>query len=97
MFLGFIALGIVLGVIDIAAGQKLLFGNLVGFTSWFLPGIAFIQPIGSFVDIMLTVSASVVLVYLINTLYLSKLSRKRTLSTSPYSYYNSSPSHWDDQ
>lgn len=97
VFLGFIALGIVLGVIDIAAGQKLLFGNLVGFTSWFLPGMAFIQPIGSFVDIMLTVSASVVLVYLINTLYLSKLSRKRTLSISPYSYYNSSPSHWDEE
>jgi hypothetical protein len=83
---GFIGLGIVIGVIDIVAGQKLLFGNLVGFTSWFLPGMQFIQPIGSFVDIMLSVSASVAMVYLVNTLYLSKLSRKRTSATHPYNY-----------
>lgn len=86
VIVGFIIFGTVIRVIDISCGQKLISGNWVGFTSWFLPGLGLIQPGGSLVEIVGTTAASVVLVYLINGVYLSKKSRKQVLSPKPLYY-----------
>ncbi|KOP25875.1 hypothetical protein AMR41_14095 [Hapalosiphon sp. MRB220] len=80
--LGFLVLGTILRVIDITAGYKLNSGNLVGFVSWFLPGIGLIQPINSLVNIVQTLGGSVVLVYLINGIYLRKAGRRNRANAS---------------
>ncbi|NEU71603.1 hypothetical protein PI95_003140 [Hassallia byssoidea VB512170] len=72
---GFILFGTVLRVFDITAGQKLLSGNWVGFASWFLPGLGLMNPAGSLAEVVSSVSASAVLVYLINRFYLNKQKR----------------------
>lgn len=69
---GFIIFGTVLRVFDITAGQKLISGNWVGFGSWFLPAMGLMNPGGSLAEVASSVSASVVLVYLINKFYLNK-------------------------
>lgn len=80
VFLGFIVYGIILRVIDISAGKKLINGNWVGFTSWFLPGLGLIQPGGSLVEVVATTAASIVLVYLINKVYLPTVRGKQVFS-----------------
>lgn len=79
VFLGFVVFGTVLRVMDITAGYKLMSGNLVGFTSWLLPALALLQPIGSLVDIVQTASSSLVCVYLINGVYLKRANRRKPL------------------
>ncbi len=80
--LGFTVLGTVLRVIDIVAGKKLISGDWEGFTYWFIPGLALINPGGSLVEIVMSVGGSVVLVYLIDKFYLQKASRSRALPTA---------------
>lgn len=70
--LGFFVLGILLRIFDLAAGQRLLSGNWVGFTSWFIPGMSLINPAGSLSEVVSTTTASVVLVFLINRVYLKR-------------------------
>ncbi|MBD2385321.1 hypothetical protein [Cylindrospermum sp. FACHB-282] len=86
--LGFVILGTVIRIIDIVAGKKLICGNWVGFTSWFLPGLGMIQPGGALAEVVATTSASVVLVYIINQFYLSKASGEQRSSPEPYTYYD---------
>ncbi|MBF2004232.1 MAG: hypothetical protein IGS49_01820 [Chlorogloeopsis fritschii C42_A2020_084] len=80
VFVGFLVFGTVLRVIDITAGYKLMSGNLLGFASWFLPGLGLLQPIGSLVDIVQTTAGSIVFVYILNWLYLKKEKRRQALA-----------------
>ncbi|MFN6460346.1 MAG: hypothetical protein RMZ41_000680 [Nostoc sp. DedVER02] len=84
VILGFAILGILLRVIDIIAGKKLLSGDWEGFTFWFLPGLAMINPGGSLTEIVGSVAGSVVLVYLINKFYVQKRGRSKALGTTSY-------------
>lgn len=85
VFFGFMIYGVVLRVIDITAGQKLIHGNWVGFSSWFLPGLGLIQPGGSLVEVTSAIAGSVVLIYCINKFYLPKKSWGKPLPVKPYS------------
>ncbi|AFZ27934.1 hypothetical protein Cylst_5959 [Cylindrospermum stagnale PCC 7417] len=86
--LGFVVLGTVIRIIDIVAGKKLIYGNWVGFTSWFLPGLGMIQPGGSLSEVVATTSASIVLVSIINQVYIKKASRGERISPQPFTYYD---------
>jgi hypothetical protein len=72
--LGFILFGTVIRVIDITAAYKLVNGNWVGFTSWFLPGLGMINPGGSFVEVVASVAAYLVLIYIVNRVYILRAS-----------------------
>lgn len=69
---GFLIFGTILRIIDVIAGHKLLCGNLLGFITWFLPGINMLQPINALSEIIASVSASVVLMISIDRFYGSK-------------------------
>jgi hypothetical protein len=86
--LGFVVFGTILRIIDISAGQKLIYNNWVGFTSWFLPGLCMIQPGGSLVEIVGSTSASIVLLYIINYVYLPRISGGKILSPNRHSKYD---------
>lgn len=86
--LGFFVLGTVLRIIDIVAGKKLIYGNWVGFTSWFLPGLGMIQPGGSLAEVVATTSASIVLVSIINQVYIKKASRGKRILPESFTYYD---------
>ncbi|MDZ7962629.1 MAG: hypothetical protein RMY34_32985 [Aulosira sp. DedQUE10] len=73
VFLGFLVLGTLIGIIDITAGHKLLCGNWGGFASWFLPGLGLLQPGGSLVEIVSSTAGSIVVMMMINRLYLQKI------------------------
>lgn len=77
--LGFVVFGTVIRVVDMTAGYKLINGNWVGFASWFLPGLAMINPGGSLVEVVGSITASLILVYIVNQVYLPKASRTKTL------------------
>jgi hypothetical protein len=72
VIVGFLIFGTILRLIDIVAGHKLLCGNLLGFTTWFLPGLAMLQPINALSEIVGSISGSVVLMVLINKFYVPK-------------------------
>lgn len=63
--LGFLMLGAILRVVDMVAGYKLVCGNYWGFITWFLPGLAMIQPGGSLAEVVGSVASSVVLILVI--------------------------------
>ena len=65
VFIGFLVMGTIIRIIDITAGYKLFCGNWLGFVSWFLPGLALLQPGGSLVEITASTAASVVLMLII--------------------------------
>ncbi|BAQ66446.1 hypothetical protein GM3709_3211 [Geminocystis sp. NIES-3709] len=62
VFVGFLVMGIVIRIIDMAAGSYLINGDWLGYTSWFLPGMVLLQPGGSLTEITASSAASVVLV-----------------------------------
>ncbi|WP_424099151.1 hypothetical protein [Moorena producens] len=72
VIIGFIIFGTLLRIIDITAGQKLIHGNWMGFTSWLLPGLGLINPGGSLVEIVASTAASLVFIYCLNQLYRRK-------------------------
>jgi uncharacterized membrane protein YgdD (TMEM256/DUF423 family) len=61
----FLVFGLALGIVDSVAAHKLQMGDTLGFLTWFVPGIAFLQPGGSLVEVVATTAASVVLVWLL--------------------------------
>jgi hypothetical protein len=75
VFLGFMVIGIIIRIIDITAAYKLLYGNWLGFVSWFLPGLSLLQPGGTLAEITASFAASVVLMILIRKLVLRKAAR----------------------
>ncbi len=65
VFLGFLILGMALRVVDMVAAYKLVCGNYWGFITWFLPGLAMIQPGGSLAEVVGSMASSVVLILVI--------------------------------
>jgi hypothetical protein len=61
----FLIFGITLGILDARAARKLRDGDTLAFMTWFVPGIALLQPGGSLVDVGTTTAASIVLVQLL--------------------------------
>lgn len=84
--LGFILFGTVIRVIDITAAYKLVNGNWVGFTSWFLPGLGMINPGGSFVEVVASVATYLVLTRIVNRFYLPRTSLRQSFlpQSSPH-------------
>jgi hypothetical protein len=65
---GFVLLGILVGLIDFAAGRRLWAGNMRGFLMWFLPGLSFLQVGGSMVELTSSAAAAVLAAWLVNRL-----------------------------
>jgi hypothetical protein len=74
--IGFALIGLLLGLLDIAATHRLTAHNLHGFVLWFLPGISLLQVGGSLVEMTSSAAASVFVAVLANK-YLDRLQRKR--------------------
>jgi hypothetical protein len=74
---GFTVLGTVIRIIDFTAASKLLYGNWIGFASWFLPGLGLLQPGGAIAEMASSVAASVVLVSVINKTILGPKKRSK--------------------
>ena len=66
--LGFVVLGMLLSIVDSAAGHKLAAGDWPGFALWYLPGLALLQVGGSLVDLTASVAASSVAALTVNQL-----------------------------
>ena len=64
--IGFLVIGILLGLFDGMAARRLHQGDFAGFATWFLPGIGFLQTGGSLVEVSGTVAASAVLMVIMN-------------------------------
>lgn len=65
VFIGFTVLGTILRIIDISASICLINGNWWGFTSWFLPGLAMLQPGGALTEVTASVAASIAVILMI--------------------------------
>jgi hypothetical protein len=63
---GFIFIGIVVGLIDFTAGRRLWMGDVRGFVMWFLPGLSFLQVGGSVVELTSSVGAAILAAVLVN-------------------------------
>jgi len=74
---GFLIFGVVIAAIDRFAAMRLSEGDWQRFTFWFLPGLAFLQVIGSLVEVTATAGASLMLALLINKVLLAKLKGKK--------------------
>lgn len=65
VFIGFAIFGAIIRIIDISAGVSLVNGNWWGFTSWFLPGVAMLQPGGALAEVSASVAASIVVIFVV--------------------------------
>jgi hypothetical protein len=82
VLVGFVILGTIIGLIDGAAGQRLLAGDLRGFVAWFLPGLSFLQVGGSIVELTSSVAAASLAAWLVNRLLRSGHAQR--FSTQPF-------------
>lgn len=90
--LGFAVFGALLRTLDTAAGQKLIHGNWMGFTSWMLPSLGLMQPGGSLVEIVASVMAALVLIYGLNQLYRRNRNTQESIpESSPSANYSLPP------
>jgi hypothetical protein len=64
--IGFLVIGILLGLFDGMAARRLNQGDFAGFAAWFVPGVGFLQTGGSLSEVSGTVAASVVLMVIMN-------------------------------
>lgn len=74
VIVGFLLLGLLVGVFDAAAADCLFRGNWKGFAFWFLPAQAFMNCGGSLVDVTMTVAASFIFCILVNRFLLPRFS-----------------------
>jgi hypothetical protein len=58
--LGFLAFGVLISLIDVAARRRLGSGDWLGFISWYLPGLALLQVGGSLVEVASSAGAAIV-------------------------------------
>jgi hypothetical protein len=65
VFIGFMVFGVIIRIVDVTAAYKLLYGNWLGFASWFLPGLSMLQPGGALTEVTASTAASVVLMFII--------------------------------
>jgi len=82
VLVGFFVIGLVVRIMDGMAAQFLYCQDWRGFTTWFLPGLGFLQTGGSLVEVSGTVAASLVLVIGLNKLLLPLLISKMGLAPS---------------
>ena len=66
VIVGFFVFGLIVAAFDRAAAIHLRSGDYVGFTAWFLPGMALLQAGGSIVEITSSVAAGAATAYLLN-------------------------------
>jgi hypothetical protein len=71
--LGFLVMGVVIRLVDARAAFHLYEGDWRGFMQWLLPSISLLNLQGSFVEVVGTAAASLVLVILVNKLQSSTL------------------------
>lgn len=75
VFIGFMVFGVIIRIVDVTAAYKLLYGNWLGFASWFLPGLSMLQPGGALTEVTASFAASAVLMLLIRRFVLTKSSK----------------------
>jgi hypothetical protein len=68
VLLAFLLTGVLVGVMDTAAGMRLRAGNWSGFLLWYLPALSFLQVTGSLVEITSTAGSGVVVAFLLTRL-----------------------------
>jgi len=60
VLIGFVLLGVSVGIVDDTAGARLWRGDLRGFLKWYLPGLSILQVGGSVVELTSSVAAAIV-------------------------------------
>jgi len=92
VILGFLAMGVIVTVLDVQAAERLAVGDLHGFVLWYLPGISFLQVGGSLMEVTSSAAASLVVALLANK-YLDRLQTKQAPKSdlSPSSHRLLSP------
>jgi hypothetical protein len=73
---GFLLLGIIVTTLDILATERLANFDLNGFVLFFLPGLAFLQVGGQFVEVTASAAGSLIVALLVNR-YLHRYQRKQ--------------------
>lgn len=68
VIIGFLIMGVLVTAMDWQAAERLARGDLHGFVLWFLPGLAFLQVGGQFVEITASAAASLVVALGVNRL-----------------------------
>jgi hypothetical protein len=76
VLLGFMLMGVLVTILDVAAAERLAVQDLHGFVLWFLPGISLLQVGGSLVEVTGSAAASAFVAVLVNA-YLNRLQGKR--------------------
>ena len=69
---GFVLVGLLVGLVDFAAGRRLWAGDVRGFMLWFLPGLSLLQVGGSVVEATSSAAAALLAALLVNRLLKSK-------------------------
>jgi hypothetical protein len=72
---GFLAMGMLITILDLSAVERLAANDLHGFVLWYLPGLSLLQVGGSLVEAIVSAVAGVVVALLANK-YLDRLQRK---------------------
>ena len=78
VFIGFMIMGAIIRIIDISAAIHLTNGNWWGFTSWFLPGLAVLQPGGALSEITASIASSIVVIFVVGR-FILKVHKNRRL------------------
>lgn len=84
VLIGFLLLGVILSFFDAMAAAHLFRGDWQGFAFWFLPGLGFIQVIGSMVEITSTVAASFVCCWFVHKCVLPVLPKRPSTISAFY-------------
>ncbi len=82
IFFGFLLLGTLLGVMDSMAGHAIRKGNGHLFAYFYLPGLSLVEMGGSFVEVVSSTAAGLVLIYIINRYFFRRLKRRASLATA---------------
>ncbi|MDP3919965.1 MAG: hypothetical protein Q8R76_04065 [Candidatus Omnitrophota bacterium] len=77
VIMGFLILGSTIAYFDRKAAEDLKNDNWTGFTYWFVPGVGFLQSIGSLVEITATVLSAVVFCLMINWFVMTRMAGAR--------------------
>lgn len=67
VILGFLVIGVIITTVDVAAGRRLAFGDLQGFTLRYLPGLSLLQAGGSLVEVVSSAGAGMVIALIVMT------------------------------
>jgi hypothetical protein len=73
----FLIVGAILGVVDAQAGRLLRNGNWQGFTIWYLPAMSLLNIGGSMVEITASAGAALIVAVFLNRVILYQLQQRR--------------------